>query len=86
MDAPLTTPTTTETPVEPPFVLLTRLTTGALQVRTNLKGEGHRMAMLWMLEMAKLMILTQPSDDQRSTMVAPRPGAGRNGFLRKIRG
>ena len=69
------------TPRPPPFVTITTQD-GKFQLQTNLAPELKPM-ILWFLEQAKLMVLTQPSDKEHSSVIAP--GNGLAGLMKRMR-
>ena len=68
-------------PPEPPVLIVRLLDTGLPQVQLS-KGLGRPMA-LFLLEHAKLMLLTQPMDEARPTLVKPN---GLDGLRQRMHG
>lgn len=69
----------TEAKPQPPFLTIEK-EADQLRVKTNIPPQ-NRPLMLWFLEEAKLMILTQKSDQEQSKVALTLPT---NGLLRKM--
>ena len=57
-----------------PFITISLPSDKPLQMQTNLPPEARPMV-LWLLEQAKLIVLTQPSEQEKAKLVKP------NGFV-----
>jgi len=69
------------TPNLPPFVTIT-VRDGKEQLSTNLPP-AMRPLVLWLLERGKFIVMTQPSEQEKSAIVKPMNG-GFQGFLKRM--
>lgn len=67
---------------ESPTVVVKIVPPGVPQVSFNMKGEGARLLANWMLDQAKMLLLTQPTDAERSQLVKPTNGI--RGILNRL--
>ena len=65
---------------EKPFVTVSYDAEGKETIATNLPP-GQRPVVLWMLRRAEQMILTQPSEQEKASLVKPH---GMNGLLKRM--
>ena len=74
-----------EAPKAPPYVTITVID-GKEQLSTNLPP-AMRPLVLWLLERGKFIVMTQPSEQERSGLVKPvNPNGHLKGLLKRIHG
>ena len=72
-----------EAPKAPPFVTITVID-GKEQLSTNLPPVARPMV-LWLLERGRLIVLTQPSEQEKSSLVKPiNPNGHLKGLLKRM--